>query len=557
MKKKRARRRLYLLIWFVCKCSVPAVHVLAMWPESATNDSGRGATSATTHQQQQRPKKRKSRFPTKSASLAGSDKQPNPGTFSATYNLRRKRLRKVNLLSRTRQISVVRETELERRLYRVYRLIQRQNQADLLDSNKLYERLLVLLDKWSCPENLKTKVDRKWLENWCKKYNIVISKEPSSVDEDSPKDTLEQVLVEYDEDEVYLCFCFQFSWSSLPDKHLGAGGNMEDDMVWLLMAANQTGRHRTRICVVGKEWRPECLNHVNMVSQPVVYAGGSDGQVTLDLFTWWFYHEFSPGALTINRKVTLVAESDSLLSCASFISQETRAKVIWLKDENNGNPMEENVALTEFRVKYAKLLLSSIYVEEPNAAVQSYLAQFTIKDAFPLFHKAWLMIRVETFARAYKQLVTAKNDTAKVSRISGFGDLEEINGDGRMLLELQWMAHDLGLEITDDDLIKWARSGKVRMLEAGTSKMGSRTIKKENLPSEQIPSAAESVEYLSKALLWMETEALDPNYLLFVRNIILIAKQARVLVVFVCGMGLSGRNSCLGRGSYKLEYLWK
>ncbi|XP_065222146.1 tigger transposable element derived 5-like [Planococcus citri] len=504
-----------------------------MWPESAANNNGTqsAATQQQQLQQQQRKKKRKCRYPTKSTSVCAAEKPATATNFPASiYNLRRKRLLKVNLLSRTRPIVVIREAELERRLYRVFRLSQRQKRVDLLDLDKLYERLSTLLDKWSCPENLKAKVNKTWLENWCKKYNVEVTREQSSpASDDLPKDGFEKVLDEYDEDEVYLCFCFQFSWSSLPDKHMGAGSNVEDDMVWLLMAANRSGRHRTRVCVVGKEWRPECLSHVNMVSQPVVYAGGGDGQVTMDLFTWWFYHEFSPGALTINRKVALVAESETLLSCSSFISQETRAKVFWIKDNQSRKPAEENVALTELRIRYAKLLLSSIYVEEPISAVQSYLAQFTLKDAFPLLHKAWLTIRVESFTRAYKQLVMSKRDSATVRGIDGFSDLEQINGDGRMLLELQWMAHDLGLEITDDDLISWARTGRVRQIEsnggAGAG-MANQTFKKESSPSEQIPSAAEAVEYLTKALLWMETEALDPNYLLFVRNIVLIAKQA-------------------------------
>lgn len=428
----------------------------------------------------------------------------------------------------------MRENELERRLYRVYRLNRRRNAA--WDGSRFYETVTKLLDKWCCPENLKAKVDEQWLEKWCDKYQVQkkrsVDPEITSDDSGTVDETTEDILREYQEDEVYVCFCFQFYWSSLPDKALGTMED-EENVVWLLMAANRSGKHRTRVCVIGKEWRPPCLQHVNMVSQPVVYAGGAgDGKITPDLFAWWFYHEFCPGALAINRKVALVAESSEFLSCSTFISEDTRSKVLWLQDTNRGAQQPgNNVVLTELRVQYAKLLLSSIYVEDRNTAVQSYLSQFTLKEAFPLFHKAWLMIRIETFGRAYKHLVFHQHEFA--ARISDLRDIEQINGDGRLLLELQWMAHDLGLEVADSDLIKWACTGTVRSTDVfcGNTLMNEM---KNGGDSQKIPSAVEAVTHLSKALLWMETEALDPNYLLFVRNMILIAKQAREWIFYTC-----------------------
>lgn len=474
-----------------------------MWPETKTE----AAKSSTTS----RKKKRKCRHPLKTAVEK---------TAPAVYNLRRKCLRK-SLNSRNRR-AVVREAELERRLYRVYRLSRRQN---VLDRDKWYERVTSLLEKWCCPETLKTKVNKAWLERWCEKYNVDVTSQSNDGTKNVDAD-VEQMLSRYDEDEVYMCFCFQFRWSSLPDQSLAA--ESDEDVVWLLMAANRSGRHRTRLCVIGKEWRPGCLEHVNMLSQPVVYAGGGDGHVTSDLFAWWFYHEFSPGALTINRKVALVTESKALDACASFVSEDVRAKVVWLKDTENSTMPENNVVLTELRIKYAQLMLSSIYVEERNAAVLTYLAQFTLKDAFPMLHRAWLTIRIETFARSYKQLFSKTFDFAAC--MNGLGDVAQINGDGRLLLELQWMSHDLGLEVTDSDLIKWACTGTVRQPEVAFA-ANHLLDSKDADEAQSIPSAAEAVMHLSKALLWMETEALDPNYLLFIRNIILVAKQARDLLI--------------------------
>jgi len=94
-----------------------------------------------------------------------------------------------------------------------------------------------------------------------------------------------------------------------------------------------------------------------------------------------------------------------------------------------------------------------------------------------------------------------------------------------MLLELQWLSHDLGLEVTDDDLATWA-------LDCGSPDAPQNTVKTEleDDGSEEavsgVPTPAEAADHLAQALLWMETEPLDPALLLVVRDIITIAKQA-------------------------------
>jgi hypothetical protein len=95
-----------------------------------------------------------------------------------------------------------------------------------------------------------------------------------------------------------------------------------------------------------------------------------------------------------------------------------------------------------------------------------------------------------------------------------------------MLLELQWLSHDLGLEVTDDDLATWA-------FDCGPADAPLNSVKTELVDegSEEafsgVPTPAEAADHLAHALLWMETEPLDPALLLVVRDIITLAKQAR------------------------------
>lgn len=467
--------------------------------------------------------------------------------------------KRVRMLSKSRQKSkiVQREVDLERRLFRIYKFRCRRNGGiTLFDGNKFHAKLARLVDKWSCPDSLKAKLTKTWLANWCKKYGVT----DTSVDLTHANDiihcdvngddktnlinkaddaNLEKILLDYDADEVYLCFCFQFCWSSLPDKVLGAKvNNSDDEIVILLMAANRTGHHRTRICVVGKEWRPDCLKYVNMLSQPVVYAGGGNGLITADLFAWWFYHEFSPGALTVNRKVALLAESKSYLSCNEFVSTDSRAKLVLVPDLSNWSTTDNNVIEMEFRLGYAKLLLSSVLIEDRSISINTFLSHFTLKDAFPLLHKAWLAVRIESFLRFYRTLLLRmykrlNNDSSLSNKINVIvDDVEERNKDGHLLLELQWFAHDLGLEIADEDLIKWAYNGFVDSLDnPETNHKIKFSHKSKNKSWQDIPNSAEAATHLSKALAWMETQPFDPNYLLFLENIIFVAKQVCVLIM--------------------------
>lgn len=488
-----------------------------------------------------------------------------------------------------RGFAVLRSIDLERRLLRVYRSHygfsqQLQSSTPSFSFDEFYKKLQNLLEKWGCSVRLKSKISRSWLADWCVKYGICGEQPLDNIhDADSladevtvklevpPDDAiiesdadLEIMLRDYQEDEIYLCFCFQFCWSSLPDRTLGTDKGTaimaKNDDVWLLMAANRSGRHRTRLCVIGKEWRPACLQQVNMLSQPVVYAGGGEGMITADLFAWWFHQEFSPGALAMNRNVILLAETKSYLPCDQFISENSRARFIALPgntlvSDDSGCMIayNRNVIQTEFRIRYAKLLLSLMLVEDSNSPVQMYLSQFTLKDAFPLLHHAWLTIRISTFAKQFRKLLSRFCSPGEVSDnawsttnsdVFGSSDEQEHSTeDGRLLLELQWVAHDLGLEITDEDLIKWAYTGTVQSSVNTASTVASCfTYESSFCPSKissmhsaegrntqvlQVPTAREAMLYLSKALMWMETEPLDPNCLLFLRNLIVIAKQAR------------------------------
>lgn len=475
------------------------------------------------------------------------------------------------------------ETALERALFRWFERYQQQQQRErhgggdevrvtvLISTAELRKKALSIARRLGASQELLGLITRTWIRRWQTRYGVPKasstppphptqaadvtitvtaaeeSEVPSALQEESdvpsPAEQLRRIMRngEYSADQVYCAYGFQLDWKSLPDRTLEETSPC--DRVWVLMAGNRTGRHRTRMLITGRLWRPSCLRHVNMLSQPVVYAGGGSGTLTPDLFTWWFHHEFAPAAATLHpRGALLVVEQ------AAFVPQESECVapdggvrlVVYPKGNfGDGAVLNHGLVVSELRTRYAMMLLSSVSVNSTDhqhaSLVPDYLRNFALKDAFPMLHRSWLTLRSETFLRCWERVASLTNDEpglcpdtparSLVLSSSSGASPAHAQEDRMMLLELQWLSHDLGLEVTDDDLATWA-------LDCGSPDAPQNTVKTEleDDGSEEavsgVPTPAEAADHLAQALLWMETEPLDPALLLVVRDIITIAKQA-------------------------------
>ncbi|PNF28601.1 hypothetical protein B7P43_G09372 [Cryptotermes secundus] len=425
------------------------------------------------------------------------------------------------------------ETALERALFRWFERYQQQQQRErhgggdevrvtvLLSTAELRKKALSIARRLGASQDVLEIVTRNWIRHWQTRRIL--------------RDG------EYSADQVYCAYGFQLDWKSLPDRTLAETATC--DRVWVLMAGNRTGRHRTRMLITGRLWRPPCLRHVNMLSQPVVYAGGGSGTLTPDLFTWWFHHEFAPAAATLHpRGAVLVVEQGPFVPQESeCVAVDVRVRlVVYPKgDFGDGAVLDHGLVISELRTRYAMMLLSSVAAnstEHQHATlVSDYLRKFTLKDAFPMLHRSWLNVRSETFLRCWERVTSLTNGDPEPSpetpactlALSSFGAAPaQAQEDRMMLLELQWLSHDLGLEVTDDDLATWA-------LDCGTGDIPLEGVKTEPVDEgaedsvSRVPTPAEAADHLTHALLWMETESLDPGLLLVVRDIITLARQAR------------------------------
>lgn len=313
-----------------------------------------------------------------------------------------------------------------------------------------------------------------------------------------------------------------------------------------------------------------------MLSQPVVYAGGGRGSLTADLFLWWFRHEFAVTAMAMHPDgAVLVAEcADYLPPEGDCVAADGLVRLFVVPKDC----METGLVIRELRVRLATGILSraryGVYRDNggksttvsahedgdhrPAGWLGAHLRRFTLKEAFADFHRAWLSVRSETFARSWilsrerderRHPLAGCNGAILPHTIHHTVDQEQ---DRLLLGELQSLARQAGLEVDDEELGKWivdeesALARLVRKREtpdeellhcrvkiepSETDRWSERdnngdedddgndaAVAKEDDDSDDEPTADEAIGLLSRVLTWMERESLDPGLLLAVRS---------------------------------------
>ncbi|XP_031785810.1 uncharacterized protein LOC100120687 isoform X5 [Nasonia vitripennis] len=319
----------------------------------------------------------------------------------------------------------------------------------------------------------------------------------------------------YDEARVYLAHVLCLDWRRLPGRRAEGPG----ERVWLLAAADRLGRHRTRLLVVGRHWRPRCLEHVNMLSQPVVYAGGGRGALSPELFLWWFRHEFAPAALALHPEGALLVAPRSERLPADGL-EEGRARLLLVPADS----LDPRPVADELRARLAAALLGGALVEarmrpgERGGSLDDYLAGVSLKEAFAELHRAWLAVRPESFGRCWTR-----------PRAEGRDEREPA-----LAAELRSLSLEAaGLRIDDEDVRRWLSAEEAeREMKSEPEELARQAEAEEPAP----PEAREVVGLLSRVLRWMETEPLEPGFLLAVR-----AMRATAILV-ASKMGLTGTH---------------
>ncbi|XP_069696755.1 uncharacterized protein [Periplaneta americana] len=480
----------------------------------------------------------------------------------------------------TTECGGVAETDLERALFRWFERYQQQQQRErhaggdevrvtvLLSTAELRKKAHGIARRMGASQDLLDRVTRSWVRRWQSRYGVPkasttppppaqstandvtitvtsTSTAAVAVEVPSPAEQLRRILRggDYAADQVYCAYGFQLDWKSLPDRTLEESNASEK--VWVLMAGNRTGRHRTRMLITGRLWRPPSLRHVNMLSQPVVYAGGGSGTLTPDLFTWWFHREFAPAAAALHPRgaVLVVRQAPFVPQESECVSADGAVRLVVFPEGEfgDGAVLDHGLVVSELRTRYAMLLLSSVAANSTDhqhaTLVPDYLKTFSLKDAFPMLHRSWLNVRSETFLRCWERVASLTNEepvayprapACTLALSSSGATPTQAQEDRMMLLELQWLSHDLGLEVTDDDLATWARLESSDPTAPPPDRVKTEPAEEGSAEGavSAVPSAAEAADHLAQALLWMESEPLDPGLLLVVRDIITLAKQA-------------------------------
>ncbi|XP_049948210.1 uncharacterized protein LOC126456504 [Schistocerca serialis cubense] len=433
------------------------------------------------------------------------------------------------------------EADVERALFRWLERYRRRHAAAAgsapVGVAELRRKALALARRLGAPTALAAQLTRAWVRRWQARYGVAdadADSPPSFPDTDAASNIVDRdacvrpppppLLLDYTDEQVYVAVALEMRVGSLPDRALWTSG-AAGDRVWVLGASDRTGRHRTRLLVIGRHWRPPCLAHVNMLSQPVVYAGGGSGVLTPDLFAWWFRREFCPAASAVHGARGAVLVPGSAVAALVRASGELSSDDGSVRLLAPGGPAVDTAAVSvELRARYAQSLLYCMTADAGDAeAAEHWLRRWTLLDAFPLLHRAWLSVRGDAFQRCWMAAGAAPPEP-----------------DRLLLLELQWAAHDRGLEVADADLAAWARAEdldaedrepepavKAEPPDDAEDAGGNlRSAPATAAAPASAPTAAEAASALTTALRWMESQPLEPASLLLVRDVLLVARQA-------------------------------
>lgn len=350
--------------------------------------------------------------------------------------------------------------------------------------------------------------------------------------EQTPLNNLKTVLKDYDDSRIYLAHVFYLDWRDLPGiRSTGA------ESVWVLGAADHYGHHRTRLLVVGKHWRPKCFKRVNMINQPVVYAGGGKGCLTTELFLWWFHHEFATTAIALHPDgAILVAESTDYLPIeVACVTTDGLVRLHVIPRDS----LECTLVTMEIRIRLAigflswtrtKMYYCDSYTQHENP-LGVHLRKFTLKEAFVHLHQAWLSVESETFTRTWVVMHDTNIKQKLYIDMSLSTESNQIQYHRTLITNLWNLAREVGITVDDNDIISWILKEKIKYApimktyfekDITVNKMlhGLDEGEEEEAEEEEDgPSAQEAAKLISQVLLWMETEPLDPSFLLVIRSI--------------------------------------
>lgn len=342
----------------------------------------------------------------------------------------------------------------------------------------------------------------------------------------APLETLKNVLEGYDQSQIYLAHVSFLDWRDLPGKRTVTG-----ERIWVVGAADHDGRHRTRLLVAGRHWRPNCLSHVNMITQPVIYAGGGSGALTADLFLWWFHREFATTAVAMhpNGAILVAEEADYLPPEIECITADGLVRLFIVPKDS----LEPKIVVNELRVRLAVALLTNVrsqldLEERCERNLDKRLRRFTLKEAFFELHRAWLAIRSETFTRSW--ILFQEHEDGLISPPPG-PTLSKLphqanhhHEDQQMIAELRELTSEVGLNVGNIEFEQWLIDDESNLAKCVKKEFDEDNIneKQENFNEFDIeddaPNAKETVRLLSRVLLWMERQPLDPGLLLAVRS---------------------------------------
>lgn len=300
----------------------------------------------------------------------------------------------------------------------------------------------------------------------------------------------------YEDEQIYDMFFMKLPWKKFT---LDVDFESKDVLI-VLLCANRAGSRRTRVLVVGPEDDLKCMIGIHPLSQPVLYTTHSlESEQLID----WFNFQFVP------------ANSDEFLPCLLICAENIQCDGDCLSYDGKDTlrfqaklPEKEERRLQNIRnVMHARycLYLLEMYAQYKeqydNFDFNKFLkCHFNFKVAIPLIHRSWMETDVELSADHESILSNLTDQLTDAVRILGLSD--------RRIDE-------------ETDFVKIEIENKFRH-EPG----------EQEATETSIPTASQTASLLETALLWMETQPIEPDIIIGIRQIASHIRKACFYIIF-------------------------
>lgn len=331
----------------------------------------------------------------------------------------------------TSQRKTMKDGEYEKINKTLFLWFTQQRSKGVPISGPILQQKAVLMSK-EFPETSQFTASAGWLDRWKKRYGV---RQLSVCGEKLSADfcVTDKFIEEFNQfikdnsltsDQIYNCDESGLNYKMLPAKTLASrqensapGHKRSKERLTIMACANQSGKHKLPLMVIGKSAHPRALKNLSPQTLPVYYTHQKSAWMDSVLFKRWFYDQFVPEVSRFLKKQHLPVKAVLLMDNAPSHPTEEELRrgeiVVKFLPPNVTSvlqPMDQGV-LENIKKNYRRLLLEHLLESTENSDLISSLRSISIKNVVYWISQAWDSVQESTIQKSWSKLSVCSDDS--------------------------------------------------------------------------------------------------------------------------------------------------